>query len=154
MNPKKRKLRFFALASLIFVLGCILGLMGSSYLYYRHVFSYMATETAANLSMRINTLSRLRLGEVDAAIESLESTVDIAITSIARTPHIPQTDYRHSALRGAKTYREIYPSKSEVAPQVVEALRNIPKIEIFKCDNPLCRLVKQQKTNKENGITH
>jgi len=133
---------------LVFVLGGLIGMFGASYLYYRYVFSKAVDEAAVELGWQIRTLSQLRLGETDSAINDIEMGVDANIRSIALTPHIPITDYRYKVLRAAKTYREIYPSKSEISSQVNDALREIPKIDTFKCEGPLCRLVKQAEENK------
>ncbi len=151
MKITRSKIGLTVLIFFVFIIGALSGLMTSSYLYYRHVFSQMADETAGILSERINTLCQLRLGEIDNAIEQLESSVDMSIISITQTPHIRQTDLRFRVLRGAKTYKELYPSKSQVASKVTEALRDIPKIETFKCDSSLCRLVTQTAEEKSKS---
>ena len=147
MKIIKSKIGLMVLIFIVFVIGAFTGLGTSSYLYYRHVFSRIADNAAASLGERINTLSQLRLGEIDNAIENLECSIDRYILSI-QIHSIPQTDYRYHFLRGAKTYRELYSSKSQVASKVMETLRDIPKIEIFKCDSPLCRLVTRMSEEK------
>ena len=149
MRLPKSKLGLAVLLFLVFVVGCFVGLMTSSYLYYRHVFSKAVDENAVDLGWEITTLSRLRLGEIDAVINDLEMMVDGNIRSVALTPHIPRTDYRYKMLKAAKTYRDIYPSRSERAFQVNDALKDIPKIETFECENSLCRLVKHAE---EKGV--
>jgi hypothetical protein len=149
MTLSKSKLGLSVSFFLVFTIGCLVGLMASSYLYYRHVFSKMANENAVNLGWGINRLCELRLGEVDAAIKHLERNIDNNIVTVALTLNIPETDYRHRMLRAAKTYREIYPSKSEMASKVTDALKGIPKIDTFKCNNPLCRLVKLATADKD-----
>jgi hypothetical protein len=130
---------------LVFVVGCFAGLMTSSYLYYRHVFSKAVDENAVDLKWEITTVSRLRLGEIDSIINDLEIRIDGNIRSVTLTPNIPRTDYRYEVLKAAKTYREIYPSRSEIAFQVNDALKDIPKIETFECETSLYRLVKYTK---------
>lgn len=136
---------------LVFVVGGILGLGTSSYLYYRYVFSNMANETAINVSTQLSHLCLLRIGDVNTAIDLMETAVDSGIVNITQTPNIPQTDYRYRVLRGVKTYRQLYPSRPE-NPKLSEAMKNIPKIEEneFKCESPLCRLVKYHSSKENN----
>ncbi|MEA3226202.1 MAG: hypothetical protein U9Q07_09640 [Planctomycetota bacterium] len=145
MRLPRSKLGLAVLFFLVFVVGCFVGLMTSSYLYYRHVFSKAVDENAVDLKREITILSQLRLGEIDAVIDDLEMRVDGNIRSVALTPNIPRTDYRYKVLKAAKTYRDIYSSKSERASQVTGVLKDIPKIETFECETPLCRLVKHAK---------
>lgn len=112
MRLPKSKLGFAVLLFLIFVVGYFAGLMTSSYLYYRHVFSKAVNENAVDLGWEITTLSQLRLGEIDVVIDDLEMRIDGNIRSVALTPNIPRTDYRYRILKAAKTYRDIYPSIS------------------------------------------
>ena len=149
MKLSKSKIVFSVSFFLVFIVGCFIGLMASSYLYYRHVFSKTVYRNAIELASQINKVCQLRLGETDAVIKDLERMIDSNIISVALTPHIPETDYRHKALRAAKTYREIYPSESSVASQVADALKEIPKIGTFKCDSSLCRLVKSAASQKD-----
>jgi len=149
MSVAKGKLGLVVLLFIVFIVGCLVGLGTSSYLYYRNVFSKRLDRNATDLGGQINTVSRLRLGEIDGVINDLEMSIDGNIRSVALTPHIPRTDYRYKVLRAAKTYREIYPSKSGKASQVNEALREIPKIHSFKCESPLCRLVDRVKDEAE-----
>lgn len=149
MKLSKGKLGLSVSFFLVFTVGCLVGLTASSYLYYRHVFSKAVDRSAIELAMQITPVCELRLGEIDAAIEHLERMIDNNIVSVALTPDIPKTDYRHRVLRAAKTYREIYPSKSEMASKVTDALKEIPKIDTFKCNSPLCRLVKLATADKD-----
>ena len=149
MKSIKRKFALSILFLLVFTVGCFVGFATSSYLYYRHVFSKAVDRNAIELASQINRVCQLRLGEVDTAIEHLEMMIDGNIVSVVLTPHIPETDYRHRILRAAKTYREIYPSKSEMASKVAGALKEVPKIDTFKCDSPLSRLVKHAESQKE-----
>lgn len=146
---KIQKVRFVlaVLLFIVFIVGCLFGLVTSSYLYYRHVFSKMVEQNAIDLGWQVRTLSQLRLGEIDDVINDLEISIDSNIRSLAQTPHIQIEDYRYKTLRAAKTYREIYPSQSQNVSQVNDALREIPKFEMFDCQGPLYRLVKQAKEN-------
>ncbi len=131
------------LVVLVFIVGCFTGFFGSSYLYHKHVFSKAVAQNAANVNWQIMLVSNLRLGEIDDAINVLEKGIDSNILAIARTHNITETDYRYRVLRTAKTYREIYPSSSGKASQVMNALEEFPKLEQFKCEGSLYRLVKQ-----------
>jgi len=145
----KLPMRKIGLVVLVFLVGCFTGLFGASYQYYKHVFSKAVAQNAEDVSWQIRTVSHLRLGEIDDAINSLEGKIDNNILAIARTHNITETDYRYRILREAKTYREIYPSNSVEASQVISALEKFPKLEKFKCENSLCRLVKQAQSQKK-----
>jgi hypothetical protein len=149
MKFTKRKIGLFVLFLLVFFAGYVVGVGTSSYLYYRHVFSKAVDRSAIELASQIQPVCQLRLGEVDAAIETLDRMIDNNIIAVVQTPLIPKTDYRHGVLRVAKTYREIYPSKSGFASKVTDALSDIPKIETFKCENSLARLVKRSEAQKD-----
>ena len=83
MRLPKSKLGLAVILFLVFVVGSFVGLMTSSYLYYRHVFSKagLLDRNAVDLGWQINTVSRLRLGEIDAVINDLEMRVDGNIRS-------------------------------------------------------------------------
>ena len=149
MKLTKGKLWLCVLFFIVFIVGCFVGIGAASYQYYRYVFSKEVDRSAIELASQINIMCQLRLGEVDAAITQLENMIDINVVSVALTPNIPETDYRHRVLRAVKTYREIYPSKSQFASKADDALEDIPKIDTFKCDNPLCRLVEHAESQKD-----
>ncbi len=149
MKSRIRKIGLFVLCLLVFCAGYVVGVGTSSYLYYRHIFSKAVDRSAIELASQIRPVCHLRLGEVDAAIKALEGMIDNNIIAVARTPYIPITDYRHRVLRAAKTYREIFHSKSGFAPKVDDALRDIPKLETFKCENSLARLVKRAESQED-----
>lgn len=144
---QKGKIGFGVLLFIVFIVGCLVGLVTSSYLYYQHVFSKMVDQNAIDLGWQVRTVSQLRLGEIDDVINYLEISIDSNIRSMAQTPHIQIEDYRYKTLRAAKTYREIYPSQSQNASQVNDALRKIPKFEKFDCQGPLYRLVEKAEEN-------
>jgi len=156
MKPRARRFGLITGLLLVFVAGCVVGLLGASWLYYRHFFGRQVEEVAVALALDVATASRLRLGEVDAALHDLEMRIDsgIVIVSVGHTPHIPITELRRRHLRAAKTYREIYPSRSEVASQVTEALAKVERIALdeFKCKSSLYRLVRDAESrNREQG---
>jgi len=146
MKLRARKVGLITGFLLVFVAGCVVGLFGASWLWYRHVIGRQVDQVAVNLAMDIHRASQLRLGEVDAVLDDLEMSIDSGIVSVGLTPHIPITEVRRRRLRAAKTYREMYHSSSQLASQVAEALAQVERIEIdeFKCEKPLCRLVKDR----------
>ena len=151
MKPRARRFGLITGFLLVFVAGCVVGLFGASWLWYRHVIGTQVDEVAANLAMDIHRASQLRLGEVDAALDALEMGIDAAVVSVGLNPLIPITELRQRQLRAAKTYREIYPSRSEGASQVTEALAKVERIALdeFKCNSSLYRLVKEASSQKE-----
>ncbi|MCK4323557.1 MAG: hypothetical protein KAW89_03435 [Armatimonadetes bacterium] len=154
MKPRTRRFGLITGFLLVFVAGCVVGLFGASWLWYRHVFGSQVDQAAVNLSIDIHRASQLRLGEADAALDDLEVNIDNAIVSAGLTPHIPITELRRRQLRKAKTYREMYPSRSALASQVAEALAKVQRIEIDQatCDTPFCRLVRDAESrNREQS---
>ena len=148
MKPRARRFGLITGFLLVFVAGCVVGLFGASWLYYRYVFGTQVDQAAAYLGMDIHRASQLRLGEVDSALDDLEGRIDRDIISVGLTPHIPITELGHRQLSRAKTYREMYPSKSQLASQVAEALAKVQRIEIDEatCDTPFCRLVRDAES--------
>jgi len=139
MKSTKSKLILLGLFLLVFIVGCFVGIGTASYLYYRHVFSKQVDRSAIELGSQINLVCLLRLGELEAAITQLENMIDNNVVSVALTPNIPETDSRDFVLRGVRTYREIYPSQTQFASIVDDALADIPKIDKFESDNSLYR---------------
>ena len=69
---QKGKIGFGVLLFIVFIVGCLVGLVTSSYLYYQHVFSKMVDQNAIDLGWQVRTVSQLRLGEIDDVINYLE----------------------------------------------------------------------------------
>ena len=84
---------------LVFLVGCVVGLMGSSYLYYRHVYPNVVDTRTHDLASQLNTLSHLRMGEIEPVVSDLEMLVDGNVVDLARgIPHIPETDRQQHPL--------------------------------------------------------
>ncbi len=149
MKFTKRRIWLFVLFLLVFFAGYKVGVVKASILSFRDVFSKVVDRSATELALQIKVVCQLRLGEADSAITTLEEMIDKNIVAVTKTPLIPETDYHHSVLMAAKTYREIYPSKSRFASEAADALRGIPKIETFKCEGPLASLVKRSETQTD-----
>ncbi|MCK4722093.1 MAG: hypothetical protein KAT75_02260, partial [Dehalococcoidia bacterium] len=130
MKPRTRRLGLVTAFLLVFAAGCVVGLFGASWLWYRHVIGRQVDQVAVNLAMDIHKASQLRLGEADAVLDDLEKNIDTGIVSVGITPHIPITELRRRRLRKAKSYGEMYPSMSQLASQVAEALAKVQRIEI------------------------
>ena len=143
MRVQKPSLRRSAVLLVVFVIGCFVGLMTSSYLYYEHVFSKAADERAIALHQNVIALSHLRLGEIDTLIDVYETRVDSEIRTISQNLRTPPNDSSYKVLKAAKTYRELYPSTSKLASKVKDSLKDIPKLQASKCENSLRRLVEK-----------
>jgi hypothetical protein len=128
---------------LVFIAGCLIGIFAASYQYYKVVFSYYAANTQAELYQQILMVSHLQLKESNEAIALLDADIDQKIVDISSPVYAYNTEYRDYVLKAAKTYRELYPPYSEIADKVDEILKPITKIETFKSDNSLGRLVQQ-----------
>ena len=142
MKLIKNKLVLFALFSAVFGIGCFLGMKVTSYLYNEYCFSQILDTDAIALASKIDTVCRLRLGQVGATIEFLETEIDWNIVALANSANIQEGDYRHNILRAAKTYRELYHSQSLAADMVNEVLSDIKKMDSFEYESPLCCLVR------------
>ncbi|HBG78256.1 MAG TPA: hypothetical protein DDW84_05320 [Phycisphaerales bacterium] len=131
----------------VFILGGVVGLFGSSYLYYKHVFSQLTMQDAETLHWRLVLASKMRLGESDNAVSFLEEGIDSELLGL-KNSKFPKNDFCYYALMEAKTYRNLYPSNSRMSSQVTDALVDIQKLETFRCEGALSRLVKQNQTKK------
>jgi hypothetical protein len=149
MKLISNKLGLCILFCLVCFTGFFAGLKTTAYLYYKYGFSQILDSSALDLASQIDTVCQLRLGQVGTTIDNLEKRIDWNIVGLAQTPNIQEGDYRYNILRAAKTYREIYPSRSQVADIVDNALSNIEKIYLFESDTPLCRLVKYAESQKK-----
>jgi hypothetical protein len=149
MKLINNKLGLCILFCLVCFAGFIVGIKITSYYYNTYCFSRILDRDAIALASQINTVCQLRLGQVGTTIDLLEKEIDWNIVGLAQTPNVQEGDYRYNILRAAKTYREIYPSRSQVADVVYNALSNIEKIYMFEYDTPLCRLVECAESQKK-----
>ena len=110
----------------MFLIGGLVGAGFASYKYFRLVFGQGIETAAGNLMADVAIAGQLRLGEPDEALERLEQRIDSEILSVANPPpHVPESALADRALRRARTYRERYPSASQMAPQVATALQGV-----------------------------
>ena len=147
MKLHKRKIGVAIAFLMVFIVGGLIGIFGASYLYHKHVFSYVEMNTVADLYRQIDMVSYLRLKKTDKVTALLEAEIDSNILAVFSSTYI-EADCQYKALRFAKTYREIYPSNSRKAFKVINALEKFPKLEKFKCENSLCLLVKQAQSQQ------
>jgi hypothetical protein len=92
-------------------------------------------ETQGNLSSRIETLSRLRTGDSDGAIEILEKSADAATLTLpmGRTfEELPDGSKR--VLMMTKLYRSAFPSESPVVRDVLGPVPPLPPDHEFCSD--------------------
>jgi len=148
MKLMNNKLGLCILFCLVCFAGFFAGLKTTSYLYYKYYFSQILDRDALDLASQIDTVCQLRLGQVGATIDLLEKRIDWGIVALAQSTNIQEGDYRYNILRAAKTYREIYHSRSQIADTVDCILSDIEKIYLFEYDGPLCRLVEYSKSQK------
>jgi len=149
MKLMNNKLGLCILFCLVCFAGFLAGLKTTSYLYNKYCFSQILDRDAIALASQINTVCQLRLGQVGTTIDLLEKEIDWNIVGLSQAHDIQKNDYRYNILRAAKTYREIYHSRSQIADVVDNALSNIEKIYMFEYDSPLCRLVEYAESQKK-----
>ena len=150
MKLHKRKIGIVIAFLMVFIVGGVIGIFGASYLYQKHFFPYVEMNTVADLYWQIDMVSYLRLKKTDKVIALLDAEIDSKILAVFSPTYI-EADCQYRVLSFAKTYREIYPSNSKEASKVINALKEIPKIELEKVrckGGVLCRLAKQIQSQK------
>jgi len=150
MKLHKRKIGVAIAFLMVFIVGGVIGIFGASYLYHKHVFSYVEMNTVADLYLHIDMVSYLRLKETDKVIDLLDAEIDRNILAVFSHTYIEE-DCQNRVMGYAKAYREIYPSNSKEASKVINALKEFPKIELEKVrckGGVLCRLVEQDQSQK------
>ena len=100
----------------------------------------LQTEATGNLNQRIETLSRLRLGDVPAAITRLESEADLLTQTIALNPG---ADKR--ILAAVKTYLSVAPPSAARARILSPILEGVPTLDQSQCDSALSALLRSAK---------
>ncbi len=151
MKLHKRKIGIAIAFLMVFIVGGVIGIFGASYLYHKHVFSYVEMNTVADLYRQIDMVSYLRLRKPDKVIALLDAEIDRNILAVFSHTYI-EADCQYRVLGYAKVYREIYPSNSKEAYKVINALKEFPKIELEKerCTGGLCRLVEQAQSQNSS----
>ncbi|MHC5075704.1 MAG: hypothetical protein ACYTFM_04675 [Planctomycetota bacterium] len=144
MKLQKRKIGIAIAFLVVFILGGVVGLFGASYLYHKQVFPYMEMNDVSNLYHQIDMVSYLHLKETDKVIALLDADIDRNILAVSSHGYI-EADCQNRVMGFAKAYREICPSNPKNASEVLNTLKEFPKIELEKvrCKGGLCRLAKQ-----------
>ena len=83
-------------------------------------------ETAGNVTLRVDVLSRLRTADTDGAIERIEQSMDQGICTLPmRQDYVELPEYAQRSLMLAKLYRTAFPSK---ASDTAATLAQVPLI--------------------------
>lgn len=101
---------------------------------------FLQVEAAGNLTQRIETLSRLRLGDAPAAILQLESEADQLAESIALNSG---ADRR--VLAYFKTYLTVAPPSPARAKALAATLDGVPTLDPSQCKTALQALLLSAK---------
>lgn len=151
----KRKLSIAGMVIIALVFGFAVGVWTTS----RNVEKFMIAPARigqANLSaMRVGTLSLLRIGATEDAIEKMERMLDfetLALTRDTTDPgQLPEGVLR--ALKQIKAYRGMVPSQGANASRIEQALVNIPEITDYRkeCQAGLCRLLEVRKPETQQA---
>lgn len=111
---------------------------------YSGFMPVLAAETHFNLTQRIETLARIRLGEADAAIPALERTIDAATVNLAQGKPWTELDPGvQSSLQVAKAYRSKYPS-SQPDAALAALLDTIPTRDVNTFSPAMQRLLQTE----------
>lgn len=130
---------------LVLAFGFFAGLKTTAHLYHKYCFSKILDDNAIVLAWQINTVCQLRLGQVEETIDYLDKAIDWNIVSLAWSADIKEEDYRYRILGGAKLYRQVYHSHSQIADLVEDVLNDINGVYLVEGDSPLCRLMEYSK---------
>ncbi len=133
----------------LFVAGFLAGGITVN-LRWNHVLSGMTipkeAETAAKAAFEAEWLAELRLGETSNAIESLERTMDLEVSTVAQWSEIYPPDEKTRKARDrwlvpVKVYHESYPAHGEAAARVNSLLTTVPgRNPQSVCKSAICRL--------------
>ena len=93
-------------------------------------------EAAGNLNQRIETLSSLRVGNVQAAINRLETEAEVLTVTIANNPGADQR-----ILAYMKTYLSVVPVSPDRAKKLSPVLAGVPVLEPGNCQTGLRALL-------------
>jgi len=97
-------------------------------------------EAAGNLSQRIETLSLLRVGNAQGAINRLESEADLLTVTIAKNPDADQR-----VLSYMKTYLSVAPPSPDRGKKLSPVLAGVPILEPGNCQTGLRELLLSAK---------
>lgn len=146
MTVTARRAIVAVLIIVAFVSGSVLG----HRLTFRWMMESLVTQTRGNLAQRVETLARLRTGDLEGGITYLEESVDRAIVALQRgRPTSELSEGVRFSLMTAKVYREVYPPEDAASP-VVEILSTFPLPDVQHCSPALQKLLDQaQRADSE-----
>ncbi|GEM_PF-898088 len=133
---------------LAFVVGALVGLAASAYLYHKYVFSWTATNQAADIAWQLRTVSHLRLGETEEAVELIEEQIDFHVVALGQERSTAKDGYPYHVLREARTYRDLFPSDSSHSSKAIHILEEYPALGTFECVNSLARLAQRARSQE------
>ncbi len=112
------------------VVGLAAGTLGGYALGRRQGHSWgidlLRQETTGMLSLHVETLTQLRLGEPELGLAALEESVDRAVTTItAAQAVVDSSPATNAALGLARTYRSRFPARGPLADDVDAVLAEV-----------------------------
>ena len=148
MTRVKSKLMQFGLLLVALIIGIVVGAFGCGYQYQSIVLPNCAADYAGQTASMLNTVSMLRLGETEEAIQYLDLQIDHDILYLDVGMYGIKTDFILPVLSKARTYRDHYPSVTKDSAKVTDVLERYQPVAEFTCKSPLCRLIeKSTKTD-------
>ncbi len=142
----KHSLRIIGSAAAIIILGAGVYLAGRAQSYTQGI-DQLKRETAGNLAMHVETLARLRTGDVDGAASLLERSVDAAVTTLPQGKSFSrQTDTVQNVLMASRTYRDALPTNNVAANAVLKDVPPLPLDHRYR-SGALGAIVKKSAAN-------
>jgi hypothetical protein len=140
-----KKLKLIGLFVGGFVVGAIAAGWWAGYVFSRITVS-KEVDAAFIAAQEAEWLAELRLNEPKSAIEDMETSMDIGVSTIAVWSEIrPLDEKTHKArdrfLTAVKVYHESYPASGDVAARVNSLLATVPgRNPQNTCKSGICRL--------------
>ena len=104
---------------------------------------WVTAEAQFNLSQRVDTLARFRIGDAGGAIDALEQAVDTATLNLSQGKLWPELDPGiQQTLQLAKAYRTKYPP-TKATPELSALLESIPMPDVRYCSPALQALLRR-----------
>ena len=138
MNSKLARAGLMSAGALLAFLA---GLAVGQRTIYSRLLPNLAAETQFNLTQRVDTLARLRTGDSDGAVASLERAVDTATVTLAQgRPWSELNPDVQFVMQVAKAYRTKYPP-SQPNASLDALLETIPMPDVRYCSPAMQRLL-------------
>ena len=144
MNVNVRRAVMGAVILIAFVCGAVVG----HRLTFGWMMEHLTLETRGNLANRVETLARLRTGDLEGGIELLEKSIDIAIETLPQgRPASELSEKVRLSLMTAKVYRDVYPPDDPASP-VLDVLSELPLPDVKYCSPALQKLLVQARAGE------